>query len=173
LIHAIPQPGDIGLTRIGGPVGSLIRLAQWLNGDGFSPFEHAFIVLDDGNLIEAQPGGARIVPLTTYSPAHTIYVCPPDLTQEQRAAICLRARQFEGVRYSAADYFAIAAHRLHLPLPFLREYVNSSGHVICSQLCAMAYDLSGVPLFPGRWPGYVTPGSLDVLLAQDRFAVAA
>jgi len=167
VIHNVPEPGDIGLTSIVGPVGWGIRVGQWINGDGFGVYEHAFIVLDDHTLLEAEPGGARIAGLDEYAGRHVEYVSP-DLTAEQRAAICAAARHYVGVGYSAADYFAIAAHRFHIPMPGLRRYIASTGHQICSQLADQCYQDAGVQLFnDGRWPGFVTPADLANLLGRE------
>jgi uncharacterized protein YycO len=166
LIHNTPQPGDIGLTSIAGIVGQLIRLGQWLNGDGFSHYEHAFIVLEDGMLMEAMPGGAQIVSQDEYDDVDVLYVSPAGLTEADRQRICNIARSFIDTPYSFVDYLAIAAHRLHLPLPGLREFVASTDHQICSQLVDRAYALAGIKLFSdARWDGYVTPGSLYKRLA--------
>lgn len=169
MIHSDPLPGDIGLTQIDGAVGKLIQLGQWFNGDGFSTYEHAFIVLPDERLLEAEPGGARIQALTEYADAAVLYVCPDGLTDDQRLAICAAARRYLGVRYSFLDYVAIAAHRLRLPVPGLRRYVATTKHQICSQLVDRAYLDAGVHLFnDNRWPGYVTPMALYDLLAETR-----
>lgn len=161
MIELSPKPGDIGLTRITGLVGWMIRLGQFFNSDGFSHYEHAFIVLEDGMLIEAMPGGAQIIPLSEYDDYDVLYVTVPGLTAADRKRICAAARSFEGVEYSFVDYAAIAAHRLHLPLPGLRAFVESTDHQICSQLVDNAYRLAGVKLFSdGRWAGYTTPGAL-------------
>jgi len=168
VISPSPQPGDIGLTSIQGPVGTLIRAGQWANGDGFGMFEHAFVVLPGGRLIEAMPGGARIVPLTESDQQPVMYVAPPGLTYAQRVMICEMAETYEGIPYSFLDYAALAARRLHIPAPGLRRYIASTRHMICSQLADQAYADAGVHLFDdGRWPGYVTPGSLHELLARD------
>ncbi|MGI5508516.1 hypothetical protein [Streptomyces sp. CA-106131] len=87
VIRTQPQPGDIGLTGITGPVGRLIQIGQWLNGDGFGPYEHAFIVVPDDQLIEAEPGGAQVVPLSEYDDREVLYVSPAELTPAQREAI--------------------------------------------------------------------------------------
>jgi len=167
VIEASPRPGDIGLCRINGPVGWLIRVGQWLNGDGFRDYEHAFIVLDGGRLIEAQPGGARIVPLSTYDDRKVTYVAPAELTDEQRVLICAAAERYEGVPYSFLDYAALAAHRFHLPVPWLRRYIASTKHMLCSQLDDQAYRDAGTELFSdGRWPGYVTPAAIGEDLAR-------
>jgi hypothetical protein len=162
-----PQPGDFGLVKMYGDAGRLIRIGQWLNGDGFGDYEHAFVLVEGGSVVEAEPGGARIAPVSEYSEVlwSTGHVA---LTGEQRAAVIKAAMGYVGTPYSAADYFALAAHRLHLPLPGLKTYVANSGHMICSQLADQCYQDAGVQLFKdGRWPGYVTPGALaDLLLAR-------
>jgi cell wall-associated NlpC family hydrolase len=166
MIRNTPQPGDIGLVPIFGFVGLLIRIGQWLNGDGFANFEHVFIVLEDGMLIEAQPGGAVIRPLSDYSDRPIVYVSPEGLTAGQRKAICDIARTFEGTPYSFVDYAAIGAHRIHLPLPGLQEFIEDSGHLICSQLVDEVYRLAGAELFSdGRWAGWVTPVAIHNRLA--------
>ncbi|MCQ4079860.1 hypothetical protein NGB36_04445 [Streptomyces sp. RB6PN25] len=167
MIHTEPVPGDIGLTQIPGPVGKFIEFGQWINGNGFKNYEHAFLVLPDEQLIEAEPGGARIAPLSEYEQRNVVYVCPATLTENQREAICAAAHRYVGVPYSFADYLAIAVHRFHIPAPGLRRYVASSRHMICSQLVDRTYLDGGVHLFAdGRWPGYVTPLALYDLLAS-------
>jgi uncharacterized protein YycO len=170
VIRETPQPGDIGLTSITGPVGKLIRAGQWLNGDGFAPWEHAFIVLPGDQLIEAEPGGAQVAPLSEYDDREVLYVSPAGLTPAQRKAICDCALKYKGVPYSFADYAALAAHRLHVPAPGLRSYIQSTGHQICSQLVDRAYLDAGVHLFNDkRWPGYVTPMAIAAeLMWPDR-----
>ncbi|MFE9220242.1 hypothetical protein ACFYN3_28330 [Streptomyces lavendulae] len=167
MIHDTPTPGDIGLVRTDSPTGTLIRIGQWLNGDGFGNYQHAFLVLPDGQLIEAAPKGTRLSPSSDYTGKRVLYVCPEGLTQQQRQDICAAARQYIGVPYSFLDYAAIAAHRFHLPVPGLRRYVASTRHQICSQLVDQCYEDAGVRLFTdGRWPGYVTPMALYDLLAK-------
>jgi hypothetical protein len=162
-----PQPGDIGLTTISGLGGRAIRLGQWLNGDGFKKYAHAYVVSeirDDGPwIVEAMPGGARHV-----RNWHTdaVYLrCPEGLG----AAVASAARGYVGVPYSVADYVALAAHRLHIPAPHLKRYVRDSGHMICSQLADQAAADGGWHLFrDGRWPGDVTPGDLTRLYLDER-----
>ncbi|MFE6686971.1 hypothetical protein ACFVFQ_10890 [Streptomyces sp. NPDC057743] len=164
--HTHPLPGDIGLTQISGATGQLIRFGQWINGDGFADYEHAFLVLPEDRLLEAEPGGARIRPLSEYQGTDVRYVCPKRLTEQQRERICSAADHYVGVPYSFLDYLAIATHRIHLTVPGLRRYVASTHHMICSQLVDKCYQDGGVQLFSdGRWPGYVTPMALYKLLA--------
>lgn len=161
-----PLPGDFGLTSINGEVGRLIRIGQFLNGDGFSVYEHAFLYLGGGEIIEAEPGGARIRSVTEYAPSTVRWSTGHfQLSGSQRTQIIRRARVFEGTPYSAADYFALATHRLHIPAPGLKSFIESSGHVICSQLVDISYQAGPYELFTNRrWPGDVTPGDLNKLL---------
>lgn len=149
--------GYIGLTNISGQAGLAVRIGQFLNGDGFSRFEHAFVDMGDGTIVEAMPGGARHV--ENWHPADkTIYlICPPQFGP----AVASAALKYVGVPYSAADYCALAAHRLHVPAPGLERYIESTGHMICSQLADRAACDGGWKIFGDeRWPGYVTPGAL-------------
>jgi hypothetical protein len=143
----------------------LIRFGQWLNGDGFANYEHAFVFTGDG-IVEAMPGGALYSRLDKY-PADTVawLRCPP----LDGSAVAAAALTYVGVPYSFLDYVAIAAHRLRLPVPGLRSYIASTGHMICSQLADSAALRGGWRLFTdGRWDGYVTPGALDHLLVVQQ-----
>jgi hypothetical protein len=168
VIRETPQPGDIGLTSITGAVGWLIKFGQWLNGDGFGAYQHAFVVLPGGRLIEAMPGGAIVDYLDKYNDRGVLYVSPADLTPAQRKAICDSALRYRDVPYSFVDYLALALHRFHIPWPGLRHYIESSGHLICSQLADRAYSDAGQRIFTDeRWDGFVTPMGLANELAFD------
>jgi hypothetical protein len=167
-----PKPGDIGLVKMPGTVGRVIRSAQWLNGEGYKDYEHAFTVVgnmirggdtgpdDSMKIVEAMPGGALLSPLSRYAHLEPVYLRCPD---HFRDPVADAAMSFVGVPYSAADYAALAAHRFHIPVPGLKRYIESSGHMICSQLADRAAGLGGWHIFTdGRWPGYVTPAGLYV-----------
>lgn len=159
-----PGPGDIGLVRIPGAGGFLIRVGQFLLGSGFADVEHAFVYLGGGDLVEAEPGGARIRPLSEYDGTRVMWLRCPD---ECREAVAAAAAGMVGVGYSWLDYWAIAAHRLHLPVPGLRSYIGSTGHEMCSALADEAARRGGWHLLSGVWPGYVTPGALRKLAERQ------
>ena len=163
-----PGIGDFGLTQIAGAGGAVVRVGQWMLGDGFSEFEHAFVYVGNGSVIEAEPGGARIRSLAEYETFTVQWSSEKiQLTDAQRAAVVDSANGLLGTPYSFLDYCALAAHRLGLkPLDALiKGRVESSRHLICSQLVDRIYADAGVHLFnDGRWPGYVTPGDLYGLL---------
>jgi len=161
---ALPPVGSIGLVRVRGLAGLLIRFGQWLNGDGFKNYEHAFMLtsgvsVDDSFVVEAEPGGVREVALSRYRGRKVLWLpCPEQYSFDVATA----ARSYVGIDYSFADYFAIAARRLDLPgAPVLRREVSKSRHQICSAMVDAAAAQGGWSLFQGgMWPGYVTPAEL-------------
>ncbi len=168
-----PQPGDIGLTVINGDVGRLIRVGQWLYGDGWADWQHAFVVTDGIGptgkpvIVEAEPGGARYVELYH----DDVYWCTSlthGFTDADREAVSQAACQYVGVPYSFLDYFQLAVHHLGIPAPGLQREIQTSKHMICSQLCDRVYSDCGKKIFSdGRWDGDVIPLDLyrrDVLL---------
>lgn len=154
-----PKPGDIGFTKIGGILGFFVHLGQWFNGDR-SQWTHVFVILPDNKIIEAQPGGARVIPLSDYDDRDTVFASP-DLTPEQRQRIVFEALRLKRTPYSFADYAALFVRRVGLCRGVLRKYVRTSGRMICSQLCDESYRRAGIHLFDdGRLPQDVTPGDL-------------
>lgn len=161
------KPGDYGLTTIGGVTGFFVNIGQALLNDS-SRFTHAFIVLDDGNVLEAMPGGAQINPLSKHIKKPVIY-SSIDLTDAQRNSILMAARKLKGTPYSFIDYFALALHNFGLHPAWMKKRIGDSGHMICSQLVDEVYLRAGVHLFDdGRWPGFVTPGDLMYVILDNR-----
>jgi hypothetical protein len=161
-----PKPGDIGLVKISGVGGQLIRWLQRANGDGFEDYEHAFVVTANHggrlSIVEAEPGGAVEVDLHYPQDKVRWLVCPDEY---RVGVVTVARRQAERkVPYSWLDYAACALHRVHIPAPHLKQYIRSSGHQMCSQLADYCADCAGWHLFDdGRWEGFVTPGVLNVL----------
>lgn len=163
----MPQPGDFAVVNTGSRVGPLIELGEALSGGGFSQFDHAVICSRIVNnivlIVEAEGNGAVEHPWHYEGKEHlwsTGHIATSPLAGE-------KALTLVGTPYSFADYFAIAAHSLHIPLPYLKRYVASSKHLICSQLVDYAELLAGVHLFnDGRWPGYVRPSDLANLILE-------
>ena len=153
-----PNPGDIGLVKMEGPGGHTIRVLQFLNGDGFKDFQHAFVYVGNGKIVEAMPGGARLADLSHYDGYKILWLrCPT----KYGADVAQAAISMIGVPYSWADYGAIALHRFKIPTPHLRHYIETSRHQICSQLANRATMIGGWHIFQDdRWPGDVVPGDL-------------
>jgi hypothetical protein len=165
----LPEPGTIGLVAISGEVGRLIRMGQyiaehpvkqWFRKDPNPTIEHAFIYLGDGKILEAEPGGARISDVTEYTATEEVYWCTAIAAKyaEFLPKVVSNAPHFVDTPYSFLDYFWLAAHRLHIWFPGLKLLIESTHHMICSQLCDWLYDLAGGHLFTdGRWDGDVMP----------------
>lgn len=161
-----PRPADFFLAPMPGYGGTAIRFGEFLNGEGFSKYQHAGILLEGGMTMEAMPRGASSLHISRFK-SETLRWSTGlvDLTDAQRTLILEYAHEAKGTPYSFADYEALALHRFHVPWPGLKNYVSDSGHMICSQLVDHVYMRAGVHLFnDNRWEGYVTPASLDHLL---------
>ncbi len=176
----LPQAGEFGLTWIRGWTGFWVSFGQWLAGDGGRwPWSrhakklpmghptHAFMVLEDGVIIEAQPGGAVVGRVSQYRDRPVLYSKLP-LSDTQRAAVSRMALTYEGVGYSFLDYLYLALWRFRIRPNWLRDKVRDSGHMICSQLCDKVLEQVGMNLFTDdRLNQDVTPGDLYKLLAQN------
>jgi uncharacterized protein YycO len=163
-----PQPGDFALTRIGGLTGRFIAAGQYLVGDG-SPVQHALVYVGNGQIVQAMPGGAELIPLEDANEPYVWSSGKIELTTSERVRICGAARGLVGTPYSFLDYGSIALAHYHVRPAWVRDFVADSGHLICSQLVDEAYLRAAVHLFDdGRLPGDVTPGDLWKLLHPKR-----
>lgn len=164
--QAVPQPGDFILTDISSGGGKLITIGQFLNGTGFSKYEHVALCVGDGRIIEMAGKGIREDSLEKYrNTAHRYSTGLIDLTDKERKEIVLASRRYlaEKIGYSWPLYGALALRRFHIPVPHLKAYIANTGHMICSQLIAACYRDGGHPLYD-HWTGWVTPGDLNKLL---------
>lgn len=173
------KPASFFLTQVSGPVGFGIGIGQALCGEP-SRYGHAGIVEDtDGKTIEAQPGGAIEGHISHYFGRPLLICDGPILStlekadpfmnadtlaayeQRLRNGVVTEARKLIGVPYSALDYFALAALHLGLPNTWIRNRVEKSGHLICSELVDLSYKRAGIQLFQDdRMPGDVLPSDL-------------
>lgn len=155
-----PAPGSFGLCHVHGLVGLFITLGQRLAGDA-SPFGHAFLVLDNGQVLSGQPGGAIIEPLADYlDRPDVVFSTLPALTPEQTAHVVAIGRLYEHEPYAFGSYLALALLAAGVRPQFLRRLVAHGS--ICSALVDRVYASAGIHLFTdGRPFGFVTPGALD------------
>lgn len=169
------SPGDFAVICTGTWATPLIERLEKLNSGHTAIWDHAVVctrVRPDGTVMvaEAEPHGARETEWHYQGRPHlwsSGYVATSSLAGPA-AARYTRAGSWgkDGVPYSFLDYAALAARRFHLPVPGLRSFIQTSYHMICSQLVDQAEQDVGVHLFrDGRWPGYVTPQDLGDLIA--------
>jgi hypothetical protein len=179
---APPAPGDFCCVPISGGAGLGIEIGQWLDGDKFQPYDHAEIFV--GQADAAGPHGYTVSAYPDRNGRRPL-PCPPAqlpgslwssgliaLADAERQAIIAWAMDHQQVKYSFADYGALALHHWHLDLPWLQSYIGSTKRLICSQFVDAAYAAAAVHLFQDqRWGGYVKPGDLAGML-QDLAAQA-
>lgn len=159
-IMTAPLAGDYAVVRTGGWQAAVIRIVTR------SHYNHAFIYVGDGQIVEAQPGGARLVQ-NSYDAAHVRY-STVTLSPGERVFIVNNAKRLVGVPYGWLDIVSVGLLQFHIRPFFLRERVRTSKNLICSQLVDFTFLLSGVHLLnDGRLPMDVTPGDLDHLIANS------
>jgi len=163
-----PQPGDFALTKIAGITGRFISAGQYLVGDG-APVQHAYVYVGDGLIVQAMPGGAELIPLEDANEPVVWSTGKIPLTAAQRRAIVNEAINLVGTPYSFLDYGSIALAHYRIRPAWVRDFVASTDHLICSQLVVEAYRRAGVELFgPAHLAGDYTPGDLWKLLRPKR-----
>jgi hypothetical protein len=159
------QPGDLAACSAGGWPGLIVHLLQLLAGGGrYSKYQHVIVYLGGGMVLQAEPGGSRIVPLTArkYMLWSTGIIDIPD---EARARVPELARSMTGIGYSFLDYLSVALHRLHIQAKRLRNFIRDTGHMQCAQLADEFERRLGVHLYADkRWEGDVIPCDIARLL---------
>jgi hypothetical protein len=149
------------------------------------------LVVDNNMVIEAQPGGAILSPLTKYTSRPEGQVLFSDLpiqlavqeavigwekigynyalTEAERAYEDVLRRRVtslalgkRGTPYNYLDYFALALERFNVHIKAVTDRVERTDRMICSQLVDWAYGQCGIHVFnDGRLPQDVTPGDLE------------
>jgi cell wall-associated NlpC family hydrolase len=162
------EPGDYGIVSTNGWAARLIQLVTR------SRYNHAFVYVGNGQVIEGRPSGAGYNSLTAYP--DVLWSTVP-LNPLERDTIVRAAVGFIGTPYSWLDCAAIGlAHliRLHVPTVVRRNLswawdpvkrrLRRVDRLECAQLVDLAYARAGVNLFADmRDPGDVAPSDLAVL----------
>lgn len=189
MMTVTPEPGDFLVLPIEGSAGLAIEGAQWLERvvqehklGTPQKYEHAevYVGLADaaapnGYTYSAYPNGSgkRALPYPPGQVPGALWSSGIiSLTQQQRDGIVAWCLAHPAVPYSSLDYLALLGHTLGLETKWLQDYIQNQSHMICSQYTDVAYSSNGVRLFTdGRWPGFVTPLDLALLL-ESKGAVA-
>lgn len=183
-----PQIGDFGLSNSFSGAGGFIaglqtKAVQWATD---SSYNHAFVYVGGGQVVEAMPGGTRYAPLSNYEGSNVQWsngyglngVRGPERTQV-RQAIADYAVGAIGTPYGVLDIVAIAfaqqrlGSRINVRKPaaeqpwWVRRAINPRT-TICSALVALAYQHAGVQLWVTGWiPQLVSPADLERLLREE------
>jgi hypothetical protein len=160
-----PQPGDYGVQRNRGLAAWAIRVATR------SKFSHAFVVVRDGYVVEASGKGAVCRPLGDRAAIYSSDAI--ELSPAERSDIVNAAMYLVGTPYSWLDIVSIGLLQYGIKPRRVRDRVERTDQLICSQLVDLTYEgpsgrLGGMVLLaPGvhlfadkRLPMDVTPGDL-------------
>lgn len=147
-------PGQYGCVCTGGFFGWLIRVGTR------SHYNHAFIVMDGDQIIEADPKGASWGQLSDY--ANDAVVFSTDvLSAEQVSLIQNKAVVLLGTPYGWTDIARLSLRCLGVQWRWLTRAADNERAMICSQLVAACGAAAGVDWTCGREaPAAVTPGDL-------------
>lgn len=149
-----PLPGDYGVCRTHGIVGFLIQLGT------LTKYNHAFIYLGDGQIIEATPRrGVIISPVTNYT--NIAWNMHEPKTDEQRTELVRTALTHLGDHYSFLAFLAIGMRILHIRSPkWMKDRLTKSKNEICSELVARDYRACGFFVEGQRPDFYISPSDL-------------
>lgn len=164
-----PDIGDLGCVNVKGDVGWLIRIAQFLNKVNWKLWtwaklwkqarsEHVVVYVGDGNVVEAEPGGARLAKLSEYDGRPILWVRCPD---QHSQAVAAAAMALIETPYGWLDYAALAARRFHIPI--LKRVALSTSSMICSTLGVVAARRGGWGLLLQTPAGYIDPADVAAL----------
>jgi len=119
-------------------------------------------MLDNGQIFEAEPGGAKIRTLEElYARKGPIAWSQNNMDPAVRKGIVEDARSRKGVSYGWLTYPYIALDLVHWNCTPLGSAVARSKALICSQAVDAIYLNQGLHIFEdGRPAGKVTPGDL-------------
>ena len=150
-----PRIGDYGVIKTNGWMGWLIRVGT------ASRWNHAFIYIGHGQIVEANPKGVEISDVSKYDTVGEIaWNKHEKLTSAQRLKIITRAQDFVGSSYGFTQILIIAFRAIGLKiLPTLRKVAENKESVICSQLVAWSYSVAGIKV-SDKPHAFTTPGDL-------------
>jgi uncharacterized protein YycO len=147
-----PRIGDYGVVHTGGFFGKLIRLGT------VSRWNHAFIYVGNGKIVEANPTGVALSSLNNYP--LVAWNQHEKLSEEERNAIVQHANMAVGRPYNFSIIIMLVLRALGVkifPKKFTHYLANHNGY-ICSELVAECYDKAGFPVCAN--PDVCNPGDL-------------
>lgn len=133
-----PAAGRYFVVKTSGFVPWVIRRAT------HSAYDHAGIVLEDGAIIEAEPGGVRLGHLSEYYRCRIAVNSAEDMTVQQRTAVAAAARAMVGVPYDDLAIVDDGLESLGWHWRWLAKRAASNGELICSALVARAGSAAGL-----------------------------
>lgn len=133
-----PSAGLYGVVKTSGLVPWIIRRAT----GGWA--DHAFVILDDGAIVEAEPGGVRLGHLNEYAGCRTAINSAEDMTVAQRNTVMAAAKAMIGKPYNDLAIAEDGLESLGWHWRWLLKRASGDGEVVCSQLVALAGQAAGL-----------------------------
>jgi hypothetical protein len=182
----IVRPGDIAAVRTYGWASDLIatgeEAAYWISSaerrrkrKQVGKWTHAIFYMGgpEDLILEAESGGAQVRPFH-YATKDVLWSAGRpalDLTPAQRAGAMAVGYRYKDVGYSFLDYEAVALHALGLKADWLKDYIASTKHWMCSALTDQCRLDLGSHLFTDeRWPGFVDPLDIAIVISESALA---
>ncbi len=154
-------PGSYGVSHGAGITGELIRHAteSWAG--------HAFVYVGNGQIVEAAPPVARVVPAASHPDA--VWSVRYLLTDAQRDAIVARAHALVGCPYDYPAYVGFALEVMKIRSGAELDPVFKDDHWrVCSALVADCYQYAGLHLEAGLpYPNLISPADLYNIIAHE------
>jgi uncharacterized protein YycO len=150
---------DIGryvVVRTGGFPAWVIRRAT------HSPYNHAFIIVsDEGDIVEAQPGGVVKSHISRYKGCQAAWNEHENYLPDEAEAVAQKALSLVGVPYNDIDIVELGLESLGHPWNWLAKIAAGDGELICSQLVVVCGKAGLMNWQCGKpTPADVTPGDL-------------
>jgi uncharacterized protein YycO len=148
----MPEIGAYGVITSNGFLARLIQLAT------FSKFNHCFIYIGNGQIVEADLNGVRIAHAEKYP--NIAWNKHEVLTDAQREVIYRTALSLVGQPYNYIEIGNLLLRILGLKIlsdGIVGKWANGKGY-ICSELVTECYNKAGVDT--GKIPALTTPADL-------------
>lgn len=146
--------GQIGIRmHAAGGIGAMIeRITQ-------SDTHHVVVAINETHVVSAEPGGAKIRPMTDYP---EIIWSQFDYTDEQRQHMAVLAASMNRQEYNYLGFALIGFElitKVRVPDAVARAF-SYQDRMFCSQMADFCLRKAGFALFPSKW-GMVSPGDFE------------
>jgi len=135
-----PRIGDYGVVSSNGFFAKLIKLGT------VSRWNHAFIYIGNGQIVEANPTGVTVSPVANYP--RIAWNMHEELSDDQRAKIVDHAKSAVGRPYNFGIIVMLAFRAVGVKIfpHVLINYLARHEGYICSELVAECYAEAGFPI---------------------------
>lgn len=133
-----PAAGLYGVVKTSGLIPWIIRRAT----SGWA--DHAFVIAEDGVIVEAEPGGVRLGHLSEYYGNRIAINDGEDMSVDQRGAVVAAAKAMIGKPYDDLAIVDDGLESLGWHWRWLARRADGDGELICSEVVARAGSAAGL-----------------------------